>query len=273
MHPKLFEIGPFTVYSYGLMLGTSFIIASLLLTSELKRMKLDPELSSTITLIALFGGVAGSKILYLIEHWSFFIADPFGMAFSPGGLTWYGGFLLVAWLIYLYAQKKKIKFLTIADATSPGLLWAYGIARLGCHFAGDGDYGFPTTLPWGTDYSNGTYPPSLAFKGFPEVTSQFPHGIVPDSTPCHPTPVYEFILCSILFYILWRNRTKISGTGKMFMWYLIAAGAERFTIEFLRINPRVLFGLSEAQLISVVLIVSGIAGLQMISPDAKADAP
>ena len=79
------------MYSFGLMLGTSFIIASLLLTSELKRKKLDPELGSTITLIALFGGVAGSKILYLIENWTFFIADPSGMTFSPGGLTWYRG--------------------------------------------------------------------------------------------------------------------------------------------------------------------------------------
>jgi phosphatidylglycerol:prolipoprotein diacylglycerol transferase len=282
MHPKLFEIGPFEigpftlhlpVYSYGLMLGTAFIIASLLLTSELKRRRMDPELGSTITFIALFGGVAGSKILYLIEHWSYFIADPFGMAFSPGGLTWYGGFLLVTGLIYLYTKRKKIKFLVIADATSPGLLWAYGIARIGCHLAGDGDYGFPTTLPWGTNYSNGTFPPSLAFKNFPEVTSKFPNGIVPDTTLCHPTPVYEFIICSIIFTILWRNRTRILGTGKMFMYYLIAAGAERFAIEFLRINPRILFGLSEAQLISVVMMLFGATGLQMISPDGKNEAP
>lgn len=264
MHPRLFEIGPLTVYSYGLMLGISFIIASLLLTSELKRKKLDPEMGSTITLIALFGGIAGSKILFLIEQWSFFIADPLGMTFSPGGLTWYGGFLLVAWLVYLYAQKKKVKFLTIADAISPGLLWAYGIARIGCHLAGDGDYGYPTTLPWGTDYSNGTYPPSLAFRQFPEITSKFPNGIVPDSTPCQPTPIYEFIICTILFYILWKNRAQIAETGRMFMWYLVAAGAERFTIEFLRINPKILIGLSEAQLISFVLILSGLIGLRLI---------
>jgi len=120
MHPRLFEIGPFTVYSYGLMLGISFIIASVLLTSELKRKKLDPELGSTITLIALFGGVAGSKILFLIEEWSYFVADPFGMAFSPGGLTWYGGFILVAWLIYLYARKKNIQFFTTPMQPHPG---------------------------------------------------------------------------------------------------------------------------------------------------------
>ena len=271
MHPRLFEIGPFTVYSYGLMLGISFIIASLLLTSELKRKKLDPEMGSTITLIALFGGVAGSKILFLIEEWRYFIADPFGMAFSPGGLTWYGGFLLVAGLLYVYAGKKRIQFLTIADATSPGLLWAYGIARIGCHLSGDGDYGYPTTLPWGTDYSNGTFPPSLAFRRFPEITSKFPNGIVPDTTLCQPTPVYEFIICSILFFILWQNRARIAGTGRMFMWYLIAAGSERFAVEFLRINPKMLFGLSEAQLISIVLILSGIAGLRLI-PSGKQNA-
>ncbi|HTX18496.1 MAG TPA: prolipoprotein diacylglyceryl transferase family protein [Bacteroidota bacterium] len=271
MCPRLFYIGPFPVYSFGLMLGISFIVASLLLTSELKRKKLDPELGSTITLIALFGGVAGSKILFLIEEWRYFLSDPIGMAFSPGGLTWYGGFLLVAVLLLYLAKKKKIAFLTIADATSPGLLWAYGIARIGCHLSGDGDYGFPTTLPWGTNYSNGTYPPSLALRGFPEITSKFPNGIVPDTTPCHPTPIYEFIICTILFFILWKNRRRIIGTGRMFLWYLVAAGSERFAIEFLRLNPRLLLGLSEAQLIAIVLIVSGIVGLRII-PTGKTGA-
>jgi phosphatidylglycerol:prolipoprotein diacylglycerol transferase len=173
----------------------------------------------------------------------------------------------------LYARKKKLNFFTIADATSPGLLWAYGIARIGCHLSGDGDYGYPTTLPWGTNYSNGTYPPSLAFRHFPEITSKFPNGIVPDSTPCQPTPVYEFIICTILFYILWKNRARIAGTGRMFMWYLIAAGSERFTIEFLRINPKILIGLSEAQLISVVLILFGLAGLRFIPSEEKDASP
>lgn len=261
MYPKLFQIGPFTVYSFGLMMGISFIIASMLLTSELKRKKLNPEMGSTITIIALIGGVAGSKILYLIENWPSFVVDPLGEAFSPGGLTWYGGFLLATAIIYFYVRRKKVRFLKIADAVSPGLLLAYGIARIGCHLSGDGDYGFPTTLPWGTDYSHGTYPPSLAFRGFPEITSQYPNGIVPDNTLCHPTPIYEFIICAILFFIMWKNREKIIGDGRMFMWYLIAAGTERFAIEFLRLNPRLLFGLSEAQLISVPLVLLGIFGL------------
>lgn len=265
MCPRLLEIGPFTIYSYGLMLAIGFIVASYLLTAELKRKRLDPALGNSITLIALVAGVAGSKLLYLIENWSAFVADPIGMAFSPSGLTFYGGFLLATFAIWLYLRRKKVGFLIAGDAVAPGLMLGYGVARLGCHFAGDGDYGFPTTLPWGTDYSQGTYPPSAAFRNFPEITSQYPGGIVPDTTLCHPTPVYELILCAIFFWILWRMRKTTRPDGKMFMAYLVLAGLERFAVEFLRLNPRILFGLSEAQLIAVGLMVIGAIGWFFLS--------
>ena len=187
--------------------------------------------------------------------------DPVGMIFSPGGLTFYGGFILATFSIYLYVRKKNIPFIAVADAIAPALLLSYGLARIGCHLAGDGDYGFPTSLPWGTDYSNGTYPPSAAFRGFPEVTSQFPGGIVPDTVLCHPTPVYETIICSVFFYFLWKNRIKWTTPGRMFSTYLILAGVERFSVEFFRLNPRLALGLSEAQLISLVLILLGVIGL------------
>ena len=260
MCPRLFQIGPFTVYGYGLMLALGFIAGSYLLVSEFKRRTIDANIANNITLIALIAGVAGSKILYLIENWSAFVLDPAGMAFNPGGLTFYGGFLLAAFSIYIYGRKKGILFFTISDAIAPGMMLGYGIARLGCHLAGDGDYGFPTTLPWGTNYSNGTYPPSVAFKDFPEITSRFPGGFVPNNTPCHPTPVYEFIICALMCWYLWRMRKKITPVGKLFMMYLILAGIERFAIEFLRPNPRIILGLSEAQLIALILLAIGMFG-------------
>ena len=260
MCPRLLQIGPFTIYGYGLMLAIGFIIGSYLITIEIKRRGLDPNLGNTITLIALIAGVAGSKILFLLENWDYFVEDPFGMAFSPSGLTFYGGFLLAALSIYMYLKKRGIKFLLGADAIAPGLLLAYGIARIGCHLAGDGDYGFPTSLPWGTDYSKGTYPPSIAFRNVPEIAGRYPGGIVPDHTLCHPTPVYEFLLCAILFLVLWRLRTRLQPTGKLFMLYLIFAGLERFFIEFIRVNPRFALGLSEAQLIALALVCVGVIG-------------
>ncbi len=264
MHPIIIELGPLKIYSFGLMMGISFIIGNYLLAKEFKRKKINPDFASNITIIALIGGVAGSKMLYLIENLNEFLADPWGMAFSPGGLTFYGGFIVAALSIYVYSKIAKIKFIHIADAIAPALLLAYGIARIGCHLAGDGDYGYPTSLPWGTDYSRGTYPPSYAFRGFPEITSMFPGGIVPNNTPCHPTPIYELIICSIFFYYMWKNRTKWKTDGQMFSMYLLLAGSERFSVEFLRINPRLLFGLSEAQLIAVVLILIGSISLRWV---------
>lgn len=261
MHPIIFSVGPITIYSFGLMMGLSFLLGNYLLAKEFKRKKLHPDLASNVTLIALIAGVSGSKLLYLIENWSYFVKDPIGMTFSPGGLTFYGGFILATLSVYIYSKKKNIKFMTIADSIAPAILLAYGVARIGCHLAGDGDYGFPSDLPWATDYSKGTYPPSAAFRNFPEVTSLYPNGIVPDNTLCHPTPIYETIICSLFFLILWKNRTKWTAEGQMFSAYLILAGLERFTVEFFRLNPRLLFGLSEAQIISVILIVLGIIGV------------
>ncbi len=271
MRPILFHIGGIPVYGFGLMLAIGFLVANYLLANEFKRKKLNPNFANNITVIALIGGVVGSKVLYLFENWSDFITDPVGMAFSPGGLTFYGGFILAAVSIYVYGRNKKIPFFVIADAIAPGLMLAYGIARVGCHLAGDGDYGFPTTLPWGTDYSKGTYPPGIAFKDFPEITSKYPNGIVPNNTPCHPTPIYELIICAILFWILWRSRKKIIQNGKLFMAYLMLAGAERLAIEFIRINPRIVFGLTEAQLVAIVLIVLGACGWWWLSraPDLQ----
>jgi len=257
MIPILFKIGPFNVYSYGLMLGIGFLLGSYVLSLELKRKHLDPAMASTITVLGVIFGIAGAKMLFLIEDWSEFVRDPIGMAFSPGGLTWYGGLTLGVLAVYLYMKRKRVPALKVWDAIGIGLMLGYGVARLGCHLSGDGDYGFPTTLPWGTDYSHGTYPPSRAFAIFPEITSRYPGGIVPDNTLCHPTPVYEMILGIIGFFILWKLRKRNWPDGKLFAWYLMLSSIFRFSVEFLRLNPRLLFGLSEAQIISVPVFIAG----------------
>ena len=270
MIPILFKIGPFPIYSFGLMLGIGFLLGSYILALELKRKKLDPEIASTITILAVIFGIAGAKILFLIEEWQFFIRNPIGEAFSPGGLTWYGGFVLGMTAVTIYVRRKRIPFLKVWDGLAMGLILAYGVSRIGCHLSGDGDYGFPTSLPWGTDYSHGTLPPSRAFAIFPEIASRYPGGIVPDTTPCHPTPVYEFLLGVAGFIVLWNLRKRPWPDGKMFMVYLMMSTVFRFSVEFLRLNPRLLWGLSEAQLIAVPLFVAGLAGMIMLDRRAAA---
>jgi len=267
MIPKLFDIGPVPVYSYGLMLGICFIVASWLMQREFKRKKLDENAAINITFIALVGGVIGSKLLYVIEEWKAISSMPASKMFStdglfsPAGLTFYGGLILATAMIYLYTRAKKIPFLRVCDAAAPSLAIGYGIARIGCHLSGDGDYGLPVSefmswVPWGTDYSNGTLPPSIAFRGT-DLAAKF-GGVVPDNTLCHPTPMYELVFGVLIFWFLWRKRTIFKGDGKLFGLYLILAGAARLLVEFIRLNPRYVLGLSEAQLISVVLIGVGL---------------
>jgi phosphatidylglycerol:prolipoprotein diacylglycerol transferase len=266
MIPVLFELGPIKVYSYGLMLGIGFLLGSYILSREFKRKGIDPNLASNITIIALIFGLAGAKVLHLIEHWNAFIKDPIDMIFSAGGLVWYGGFIIGMTAVILYVRSKKVSILKVIDSLGVALLLAYGVARLGCHFSGDGDYGFPTNLPWGTNYENGTYPPSRAFAIFPEITSQYPNGIVPDNTPCHPTPVYEMLLGVSGFLLMWMYfRKKNYPDGKLFAIYLVMSSVFRFGIEMLRLNPRLLFGLSEAQLISIVLFGVGCVWILLLN--------
>jgi len=256
MYPEIFKIGPFTVHGYGLMLGIAFIVSSYILTKEFARKKLDQNLATEVTLIAIVCGIAGSKLFHLFENWDAFIQHPVDMIFNAGGLTFYGGLLLTIFVLFIYLKKKKIPFLVIGDLAAPALALAYGIGRIGCHLAGDGDYGIPTSLPWGTDYSKGTVPPSAMFLNTP-IAKNFPNGIVPDNTPLHPTPIYEFIVAVIIFSILWKLRKNEWIDGKLFMIYLILSGVARFLVEFIRLNPSLLFGLSEAQLISLLLIALG----------------
>jgi phosphatidylglycerol:prolipoprotein diacylglycerol transferase len=272
MHPELFRIGPFTVYSYGLMLGIGFIAASMVLGRELRRRGMDAGLGNTITLLAIVFGVAGSKLLYVLENWEAFLRSP-GLLFSPAGLTWYGGFFLATFAIWIYAKRRKVRFADVCDSASPALLLGYGIARIGCHLAGDGDYGMPTDLPWAAVYSKGTYPPSVAFSQFPEAVAKYGvDGVVPDTIPLHPTPIYEFLAGVAGFFLLVRLAGKPRPAGALFMIYLAYAGAARFLVEFLRLNPRILFGLSEAQLISALMIVAGIIGYAKLSGRTRAGA-
>lgn len=256
VQPELFTIGPLTVYSYGLMLGIAFIIASILLTKEFERKGLGSTIATEITLISIVFGIIGSKLFHLFNYWEAFLNDPIGMAFSPSGLTFHGGLILALLISYIYLRRKGIPFLYAADGAVPSLAIAYGIGRIGCHLSGDGDYGCPTNLPWAVDYSNGVVPPSAALADT-HWAADFPNGIIPDGILCHPTPIYEFLSMLILFSLLWWLRKKDWIHGKLFMVFLVYFGASRFLVEFIRLNPRLGLGLTEAQWVAGAEILIG----------------
>jgi phosphatidylglycerol:prolipoprotein diacylglycerol transferase len=278
MHPVLFHIGPITLYSFGLMMATAFLVASYFFTIELRRRGLDERMAGQITIICLIGGVAGSKLFSILENWSDFVQDPSGQLFSPAGLTFYGGFIVCTAWVYFYVKRKKLPFLLFADMIAPVVLLAYGIGRIGCQLAGDGDYGIPSMLPWAMSYPQGTAKPTYTlldyFKIHPLERAQLHYDSLAAITvghdqmggrisrfdeivTVHPAPVYETLFCVIAFYFIWTNRKKFDGEiGKVFSMTLIVMGIERLLIEFIRINPLYL-GLSMAQWISIAMIAVG----------------
>jgi phosphatidylglycerol:prolipoprotein diacylglycerol transferase len=249
MYPKLFEIGPFSVYSYGLMLGIAFIIGSWLFGKELKRVKLDENIGVIITFLALIGGIVGAKLFFIIEEWNFGKGSSFSALFKPdvlfsaSGLTFYGGLILSIVFIFIYCRVKKLSMLRIFDLMAPAAMLGYGIARIGCHLSGDGDYGCAV---------NGTFWEFLGYS-YEKGTVPTAHGVL-----VHPAPLYELVAAVIIFIFLWRIRKKVKFTGQLFAYYLILSGFERLLIEIIRVNPRIIFGLSQAQIIAVITISAGL---------------
>ncbi len=267
MRPELFHIGPIPIHSFGLMMALAFLSANYLLTQELARRWSDKaraeSFASIITLIAMVAGVVGAKLFHVIENFSYVMDHFVDEVFSGSGLTFFGGLLLAILCIYLYARNKGISFLFLADVTAPGLILAYGIGRIGCQLAGDGDYGIPSNLPWAMGYPNGTVP-TLASHN-PELAQKWLEMHPGQSIPypsfdimVHPTPVYETLACLVIFGVLYfLQKKKTLPLGRLFSVYLVCAGFERFMVEWLRLNPLYL-GMSQAQWIGIALMLAGI---------------
>jgi phosphatidylglycerol:prolipoprotein diacylglycerol transferase len=187
-------------------------------------------------------------LLFIVEEWQGFLAAPMNYILTGAGFTWYGGFFggvaAVSWVV----KKNKIPWLVGADIAAPALALAYGVGRIGCHFAGDGDWGSVTDMPWGVAYTN-------AIVGWADPNTGIPY---PPGVRVHPAPIYEFIGGVLVFAILWSLRKKGYAPGTLGWLYLLLAGFARFVVEFWRINPLIGLSLSEAQLFSLVLMVGGL---------------
>jgi phosphatidylglycerol:prolipoprotein diacylglycerol transferase len=275
VYPELFSIGPIKFHSFGAMLALAFLVANYLLSKEIERKKIYPDVSSTVTFLAIVLGIAGSKLFHLLENFDRFLRNPIGETFSAGGLTFYGGLILAIIGNLIYLRSQKIAPLRFFDAAAPSLMIGYGIGRIGCLLAGDGCYGQPCDLPWAMTFPNG-YVSTLASEN-PELVMQFkqlfPNVPVPADIPVHPTPIYELLYSILFFALLWKWRTLPKPAGWLFFTYLILQAIGRFFVEFIRLNPPVLWGLSEAQVIAIAMILVGVFGLWRVSKEPNDTLP
>ena len=251
MYPILFQFGPITIYSFGAFMALAALAAAWAVHADLKRRSINPDLASTFVFAAAVGGLVGARLLFIVEEWSNFLMAPMNYILTGAGFTWYGGLLGGTVAVSWVARRNKISWLDGADIAAPALAIGYGIGRIGCHVAGDGDWGAITDVPWGVAYTN-------AIIGWVDPMTGIPY---PPGTRVHPTPIYEFLESLIIFVALWSLRDKGYAPGTIAWLYMILAGLARFVVEFWRINPPLALGLSEAQWFSLALMTIGLVML------------
>ena len=251
MYPIIFTYKFITIGTYGLLLGMAFYLAFLLTERELKIRGKDPEFAYKLLLVVIPSAIVGAKIFHIFENMGEFLRDPRGMIFSGAGLSVQGGFILAFCMTMILIRKNKESILGTFDITAPAMAMAYGIGRLGCHVSGDGCYGVPTASFLGTPY---------------------PNGIVPTSAFVYPTPLFESLLTLLLFVLIMKLRKYEMPEGKLFFIYILATGATRFLVEFIRLNPKVVDGITQAQIVAVLYVMTGIIGWVLVERKARAAA-
>lgn len=260
MVPVLLQLGPITIYTFGAMMALGFLVAGYVVSVELARKGHDPEDAWSIVLWAAVGGIVGARLLAILTEWRVFLEHPLASLFSGSGFVWYGGLIGGFVSVTLYVLRRGIPWLAATDCVAPGLAIGQAIGRIGCQVAGDGDWGTPTTLPWGMQYPN-------AIVGW---SAWLHDNGLPPETRVHPAPVYETLAYSAIFALIWTLRKRKMKDGAMMGVYLAASSVARFLVECVRVEPVLAAGLSQAQWIAVPLFAAGLAILAWRSGPAEA---
>src|SRR3954453_21988802 len=240
MQPEL-HLGPLTLQTFGIMFSLGFIASGLVIARRLAELGKPIDWAYEIVLAGLVGGLVGARAYFVIQHWDTASDDLLGSIFSGDGLVWYGGAIGGTLAVVAWAYWRCFLSVTLLDVCAPALALGYAVGRVGCQVSGDGDYGIGSHLPWAMSYPDGT---------------------VATTQRVHPTPIYESIAMGLIAWGLWLLRDRVR-PGILFAIYLIAAGSERFLVEFIRRNDSVAAGLTAPQLESLVLILAGATWLML----------
>ena len=245
MYPVLFRIGDFPISTFGLMMAIAFLVGSWITARRMQEVGLDPDLATTLLIYVMLGGLLGSKLYFAIDT-HLRTGVPFSqLFFARDGITWYGGLMGATLIGTLGALIHRVPLLLFMNCVAPAAAVGQALGRVGCFLVGD-DYGVPSDLPWAV---------------------AFPEGAPPTDVPVHPTQIYEVLWLLPVAAVLWRRRDK---SPFLFGEYIAANGFGRLIIENLRVNPKVLFGLTEPQIVGIVLMLVGGVGWWVLARRGEA---
>jgi len=250
MYPKLIDLGPLPIHTYGLLLATGILVALSLMAHLAESDGLSRKRAWDLGFVIILSSILGAKILLVVTSWDYYMASPsrlFSLEFLQAGGVYYGGLIGATLGAAIYVRMvPDFTFWRVADAAAPAIPLGQAIGRIGC-FAAGCDYGCPTDLPWAVTFTN-----------------EYAHQVVgvPLNIRLHPYQLYEslsaFSLCLVLLW-LFRRRNFY---GQTFCQYLIGYGILRFSLEFFRgdVDRGFLFNglLSTSQFISLLIVPAAI---------------
>jgi phosphatidylglycerol:prolipoprotein diacylglycerol transferase len=253
MHPLLFELSLFGVvipfHTYGLMIAIGFLLGIATVRKLSKKSGMNADDNADLAFWLLVYGFLGSRILFIITRFPYFLDHPADMfKVWEGGLVFFGGLILATAYAFYHFRKHKLNPWRMIDVLSPGLVIAHAFGRLGC-FAAGCCYGRITDLPWGVRFQSELIDDSL-------------RGI-----PIHPVQLYEFLALLILYFGLLRVFKNKQMDGQVGLTYFMTYPLIRSVIETFRgdsIRGFVIDGfLSTSQFISIVVFGAALSVLLM----------
>jgi len=261
MHPVLFEIGPLTLHTYGLMIALGYLLAVFLMQREARRVGQDPQLIGELAIWSLFLGVLGTRLAHIILFpQSYSWSDPIGwINVMQGGLVFQGAIPAVMLYAFFALRRRKQAFWPVSDVVFPFLALGQAFGRVGCFFYGCCYGRRSDDLAWGLRFPPG----SPAHYDHAHYHSDFPAGALA-SFPVHPTQLYSVGALLLIFGIMWLIRMRFRPfVGWAMPTYFMLYGVKRFIIEAYRGdgNPtRLGFGLiTDQQVFSLVMLAAGVA--------------
>src|SRR6188472_1351297 len=261
MYPRLFELGPITVYTYGVLLAAAYLFGLKLAMNRAKARGLDANRVLDLGIYIIISALIGAKLLLLITDFRAFTANPRELlTLARSGGVFYGGLILAVVVALWYIRKVGLPLWATTDVFAPGIALGHVVGRFGCFFAGC-CWGKPTTLPWGITFTD---PFAAANVGTPLNQS------------LHPTQLYEAgAELLILVFLLVTERKGRPYPGRTFWGYMLLYAVSRFIIEFYRGDTRGTVGMfSTSQFLSLIIVPLSIAmlivlGRRFAEPDPK----
>ena len=240
MHPILFDLGPATIYTYGILLASAYLLGLKLAMVRAKARGLDQARVLDLGIYIIISALLGAKLLLVITDFRTFISDPKELiTLARSGGVFYGGLILAVSVALWYIRKIGLPLWTTCDVFAPGIALGHVVGRFGCFFAGC-CWGKPTDVPWAITFTN---PYAAANVG------------TPLNVPLHPTQLYEAGAEALILALLLSTETRGRRyPGRTFWLYMLLYAVSRFVIEFYRNDPRgTVLMFSTSQFISLVL--------------------